>query len=99
MRRYLISLVVLCVIFVLHAGCASRAVYVRTAPPPVRAEVVGVPPYAGAVWVPGHWEWHGNWIWSPGRWVKAPKEKVWVAGHWQSTPRGWKWVNGHWVRR
>ncbi|MDZ7338424.1 MAG: hypothetical protein ONB30_07785 [candidate division KSB1 bacterium] len=83
----------------LSVGCASRVVYVRSAPPAVRVEVAGPPPFAAAVWIPGHWEWHGSWVWFPGHWAKAPRGKVWVPGYWQQTPRGWRWVKGHWARR
>jgi hypothetical protein len=99
MRGACIMFVITTVLFPLAAGCASRAVYVRTAPPAVRAEVAGRPPFAGAVWVAGHWEWHGNWVWRPGHWARAPKGKVWVPGYWRETPRGWVWVKGHWARR
>ncbi|MGQ9560258.1 MAG: YXWGXW repeat-containing protein [Candidatus Oleimicrobiaceae bacterium] len=98
MRRVLLWCLMPCLLL-LVLGCASRAVYVRPAPPAARVEIVGAAPFVGAVWVPGHWEWHGQWLWSPGHWAKAPAGKVWVAGYWQQTPRGWRWVNGHWARR
>lgn len=46
----------------LLSGCTT---YVRT--PPV--EVVGPSPYAGAVWVPGHYGPYGGW--HPGHWRGA----------------------------
>jgi len=47
-------------------GCATRAVLVA---PPARVEVIGVAPYRGAVWVPGHWvRSYGEFVWVRGRW-------------------------------
>jgi hypothetical protein len=42
---------------------------VALAPPPARVEVIGVAPYRGAVWVPGHWaRGRYDWIWASGHW-------------------------------
>jgi len=47
-------------------GCATRAVLVA---PPARVEVVGVAPYYGAVWIPGHESRsYGQWYWIRGHW-------------------------------
>lgn len=51
------------------AGCAARVVV--PVPPPARVEVIGRSPYAGAVWVPGHWQYsrrRADWVWIGGRW-------------------------------
>ncbi len=78
-------------------GCASRAVYVRTAPPPARTEVRPARPFANALWNAGYWRWNGrSYVWASGRWVKPKKGKTWVAGHWKKTRRGHVWVKGHW---
>ncbi len=98
MKRSL-HVVALCGAIWLNAHCASRVVYAPTAPPTFRAEVTGPPPSAGMVWISGHWEWQGRWVWSPGHWARSPKGKVWVPGHWQHTARGWRWVQGHWGAR
>ena len=53
------------------SGCVT---YVRPAPPPVQAEVVGAAPYPAAIWVRGHWAWKprlGTYIWIPGHWRPA----------------------------
>ncbi len=77
------------ILFVILSGfstqCASRVVYVKTPPPPVRVEVRPVSPYKTAVWVPGHWK-------------QARAGYVWVPGHWSKRARGWVWVSGHWKR-
>ena len=55
----------------LLSGCVT---YVRPAPPPLQAEVVGAVPYYGAVWVRGHWAWRprlGTYVWVPGHWRAA----------------------------
>jgi hypothetical protein len=41
-------------------------------PPPVRVEVIGVQPFYGAVWVPGHWVCE-----------RHRREWFWVGGHWR----------------
>jgi len=46
------------------AGC------VAVVTPPRRVEVIGVAPYRGAVWVPGHW-------------VRGRYDWVWVRGYWR----------------
>ena len=48
-------------------GCVARVALV---PPARRVEVIGVAPYRGAVWVPGHW-------------VRGRYDWVWVSGHWR----------------
>jgi hypothetical protein len=46
------ALVAVCAMTVLLLGCPPPVVRVR--PPEPRVEVYGSPPYAGAVWRPGH---------------------------------------------
>lgn len=47
-------------------GCVTR---VALGPPPARVEVIGVAPYRGAVWIPGHWvRGRYDWVWVRGRW-------------------------------
>ena len=48
-------------------GCVARVALV---PPAPRVEVIGLAPYRGAVWVPGHWA-RGRYDW------------IWVSGHWR----------------
>jgi len=84
----------------MEVGCAPRAVYVRTARPPLRIEVKNTPPYPHAVWVPGYWVWKKHrYIWNGGHWVKPRHGFHWIPGHWLETPRGWVFVEGHWKRQ
>lgn len=48
-------------------GCVTR---VALRSPAARVEVIGVAPYRGAVWVPGHW-------------VRGRYDWVWVRGYWR----------------
>ena len=48
------------------SGCVTRVALV---PPRARVEVIGVAPYRGAVWVPGHWtRGRYDWVWVRGYW-------------------------------
>jgi len=92
---------VLVTISMFAAACAttvSGRVYVRTGPPPLRAEVVAVAPGPGYVWVPGYYRWDGAaYIWMPGRYERPPRERArWVPAHWERDRRGWYFVEGHW---
>jgi hypothetical protein len=63
MRKVLMLLVA--GVLLLETGCVVGVV------PPPRAEVVVERPYAGAVWVPGHWKWRwwtGSYVWVHGYW-------------------------------
>ena len=80
-------------------ACATRTVYVRQAPPPVRVEVMTVKPFPNAVWVPGHWAWRsGQYVWVRGHWTRPRPGYRWVAGHWAKKRRGWVWIPGHWKK-
>ena len=78
-------------------GCAPRRVVViRPAPPPPQYEVVPAPPYAGAVWIGGHWAWRaGAYVWIGGYYVHPTPGVIWVPGYWQRTWRGPRWIPGH----
>lgn len=75
-------------------------VRVRVAPPPVRREVVVARPYAGAVWVAGHYDWRprrADYVWVPGRWVRAPRANaVWVEPRWDRDGDGYAYYKGYW---
>ena len=65
------------------AGASGR-VYIRSGPPPVRAEAVLVSPGPGYVWVAGRYE-------------RAPRARArWVPSHWERDRRGWYFVEGRW---
>lgn len=83
------------------AAQAQDVVYVPTAPPTPRVEVVPPPPpdrAAVEVWRPGHWRWDGaQYVWVGGHYVTVPRSgAVWVPGRWERHPRGWVYIEGHW---
>ena len=56
-----------------------------------------VAPYAGAVWVPGEWEWRGGrYVYVNGYWARPRNKHVYVEGTWVQGPRGYYWQRGHW---
>ena len=64
---------------------ASAVIYVRTAPPEPRVEVVPQP-RRGYVWNQGHWEWKN-------------RHHVWVAGNWVRERRGYRYNQPAWAER
>jgi hypothetical protein len=92
---------VFCMVLLAAASCGPpmAEVVVRTPPPAERVEVVGVAPYAGAVWIGGHWRWSGRGhVWMPGYWQRPRIGHVWEPAHWVDGPAGWRFVPGHWRR-
>lgn len=80
-------------------GDAAHRIYVRHRPPASRVVVVPRPPFAGAVWMHGHWRWNSRcYVWVDGRYVRPRKGFVYVPGHWQHNRYGWHWVEGYWRR-
>jgi hypothetical protein len=68
------------------------------APPADLDEVRPAMPFAGAVWIPGYWRWHGHrHVWISGRWSAPVPGRTWVAGHWKHGHHGgWHYKPGHW---
>jgi hypothetical protein len=91
-------------LLVLGGACVSApppppdVVYVETAPPALRSEVIVTAPGPGYVWVPGSWTWGGaEYTWTGGSWQQPPRADAhWVAPAWNRTSRGWYRVDGHW---
>ncbi len=72
---------------------------VLVAPPPPRAEVVGVAPYPGAIWISGYWNWTGHrHDWVGGHWEAPRPGYRWVPHHWSHERDGWRLNRGHWER-
>jgi hypothetical protein len=63
----------------------AQPMYVETAPPEPLVEVRPALPFAGAVWIPGYWNWHG-------------RHHVWVGGHWSAPVPGSNWEGTRWDR-
>jgi hypothetical protein len=78
---------------------AYGAVEVEQAPPPPRVEVQTPMPFAGAVWIPGTWEWNGRgYYWTAGTWSAPRPGFRWEAHHWVRHGRHWAFRPGHWHR-
>jgi hypothetical protein len=72
MRTMKSTLIAMCLLAIILAGCAGLALD-RPQVPPAKPEIIPVKPYPQAVWVPGHWEWKGTdlgYVWFPGHWRK-----------------------------
>ena len=79
-------------------GVASAQVYVQTAPPPARVEVIPAP-RRGHVWVNGHWQWRGHrYFWVPGHWVVARPGYRYLSPGWVERGGRWQYNRGRWDR-
>lgn len=67
-----------------------------TRPPPVRREVRVAAPDRGHVWVPGFWDWQGDWVWIPGHWEPTQRNVYWVRPRYVPEYGQWRYVPGHW---
>jgi hypothetical protein len=65
-----------------------------SAPPAARVEKIGR--RKGAVWINGHWDWRGEWVWVPGRFEKSRKGKRWRDRRWEQKGGVWVVVEGDW---
>lgn len=80
------------------SGAAPRPAHVTTSreppPPPAATLDHGPPPYAGAAWVEGHWEWDGlQYVWVDGYWIDLPTGSVRQAT-WSYGDDGWSFEPG-----
>ena len=67
------------------APVGPEPVYAEQAPPEPIVEVRSAVPFAGAVWIPGYWHWHG-------------RSHMWVGGHWSAPREGYRWETARWER-
>lgn len=66
-------------------------------PPPSATRMPGSPPYEGAAWVEGHWEWDGlQFVWVDAYWIDAGSD-VLVQPGWERRGDRWEFVPGHLV--
>jgi hypothetical protein len=73
---------------------------VTVAPPPLRVEVRGAPPYPGSIWFDGYWAWQRDrHVWIPGHWAEPRPGYRWVPHHWYHERDGWHLDEGHWEGR
>ncbi len=73
-------------------------VVVNQEPPPPYAEVVGVAPAPGYIWVAGYWHWYGSrWVWYRGHYMRPPHAgAVWVAPRYVFRNGARIYVRGYW---
>ena len=75
----------------------TAEVAVEEAPPEAVAELRPAAPFAGAVWIPGYWAWHGrHHVWVGGHWSAPRAGNSWEADRWEHRGRQWVHVRGHW---
>ena len=81
-----------------EAPAPSGTISIDLAPPPVRREVIVVPPSSRHVWVPGYWGWRGGrHVWVEGRWMLPPRgHAVWVEPRWERRHGHYVFVEGFW---
>ncbi len=81
------------------AGCAGGyAYYASMPPPPRRAEVRGVAPGAGFIWIDGYWGYSGGrYAWVPGYWGRPPRGRSrWEPGRWETRHGRYEYRRGRW---
>jgi hypothetical protein len=85
---------------VYEPAAPAGEVIVQTPPPANIVEVRPAVPFAGAVWIPGYWNWNGaTHIWVAGRWSAPRPGFAWEPHHWARMPNGgWRMEHGHWRR-
>jgi hypothetical protein len=75
-----------------------------TQPPPAdQKDIIPVCPGPGTLWwfIPGHWDWRGQYVWVPGHWRTRPHPgDIWLSGKWveqnNQTNTVYVWQSGHW---
>jgi hypothetical protein len=73
-------------------------VVVDNDPPPAQAEVVGVAPGPGFIWIGGYYHWYGNrWAWRGGHYERPPHNgAVWVRPRYAFRGNRRVYVRGYW---
>jgi len=99
MKRRILILPVAALLLV---GCAGAGgyYYASAPPPPIRAEVIGVAPGPGYVWINGYWGSRGGrYAWVPGYWRRPPRpHALWVEPRWERDREHnrYRFREGHW---
>ncbi|MGO4377594.1 YXWGXW repeat-containing protein [Pseudoduganella sp. RAF53_2] len=82
----------------LPLAASADVLVVRTAPPPMRDEVV---PAAreGYVWTPGYWRYNGHrYVWTHGKYVRERHGYYWREPAWKENNGRWEFTRGNWAR-
>ena len=69
------------------------------APPPDQKDIIPVPPGPKTLWwfIPGYWDWRGQWVWVPGHWRPRPHPgDIWIRAKWVQQGGVYVWQKGHW---
>lgn len=106
-RRSLVGLALGGALAFTLGGCVVEPIQPRfvgevvlNAPPPAQAEVIGVAPVPGYVWIGGYWNWvGGRHVWVSGHWAAPRSGYYWVPHVWVHTGVGWHLREGYWARR
>ena len=81
------------------ATTAAAVIYVRTAPPEPRVEVVPEP-RRGYTWSTGHWQWQNRrHVWVKGNWVRERRGYEYRQPEWKESNGRWHMTRGAWGRR
>jgi hypothetical protein len=82
-----------------QASAQTRVdIFVNTAPPPPRHEIMP-PPRRGYAWAPGYWDWTGRrYVWVKGHWERVRPGYVYRQPSWHRQGRGWQLDRGGWQR-
>jgi hypothetical protein len=83
-----------------QSSMAQIEVYVLSAPPAVRYEVVPAP-RSGYVWSNGYWQWNGTsneHVWAPGSWQAARSGYVYRQPAWVESDGRWRYQASRWDR-
>jgi hypothetical protein len=68
-------------------------------PPPDQKDVIPIPsgPRTLYAFIPGHWEWRGQYVWVAGHWRTRPHPgDIWLPGKWVQQNGVYVWQGGHW---
>ncbi len=77
---------------------SAAVIIVRTAPPPMREEIVPQPRH-GYAWAPGYWNWHNhNHVWVAGKWIRDRPGYRYNASKWEERNGRWQMQRGGWAR-
>ena len=81
-------------------GPAGEAIVTDVAPPAPYYETLPAPPFVGAVWINGYWDWHGGrHVWVGGHYDHGRPGYAWQPHRWTQRDGRWRLEQGHWAQR